>query len=330
ARGVRHRGGRTGQAVRGDDSGGRRHVRRATRIGAGPAGPQRRGQDDDGADDDHAHEADAGDRARRGVRRRRRPGRRAEVDGAHGSVGDGGRAADRQGEPLADRQPLRPGPLHDQADRRRAAGAVLPHRRRWARGEDLLRRDAATAGPRGQPRRHAAGAVPRRADDGAGPAQPSGALGRAARPGARRHDAAPDHAVPRGGRPARRRHRRDRPWPGHRAGDPAPAQGRVGQGVPRGDGLACRGPPGSRRARPERRSRRPRRGAGPAHHGSRRGPVRHHPHRRDLRRQRDRPGRPGPPAAQPGRRVPAPDRTPRGGHLRVEIGCHRGRGGQRM
>ena len=117
----------------------------------------------------------------------------------------------------------------------RPARAVLAQRRRQPDREDLLRGHAAAPRPRGQPDRHAAGALPRRADHRPRPAQPGGALGRAPRPRVGRHDLAAHDAVPRGGRPARRPDRGDRPRPRDRGGDAARAQGPVGQGRARGD-----------------------------------------------------------------------------------------------
>ena len=76
-----------------------------------------------------------------------------------------------------------------------------------------------------QPGRPAAGAVPRRADHRARPAQPHRAVGRRPRSGRRRGDGAAHHAVPGGGRPAGRRHRRHRPRPGDRHRHPRRAQG---------------------------------------------------------------------------------------------------------
>ena len=91
--------------------------------------------------------------------------------------------------------------------------------------EDLLRRHAPPARPGGLARRHATGAVPRRADDRARPPEPHRAVGGPAWPGRRRDDAAADDAVPRGGRPARGRHHRHRQGPDHRPGHPHPAEG---------------------------------------------------------------------------------------------------------
>ncbi len=143
-----------------------------------------------------------------------RPGRRAAQHGPHRSGGDGRRAPDRPGEPPPHREPLRPRRGLHQAGQRRAARAVLAVRRRRPHRQDLLRRHAPAARPRGQPDRHAAGAVPRRADHRPRPALAGGAVGGAARAGRRRHDPAADDAIPRGGRPAGRQHRGDRP--GHR------------------------------------------------------------------------------------------------------------------
>ena len=57
---------------------------------------------------------------------------------------------------------------------RRAARPVRPRRRRPTAGQDLLRRHAPPARPRRRAGRRAAGAVPRRADHRARPAQPLG------------------------------------------------------------------------------------------------------------------------------------------------------------
>ena len=63
------------------------------------------------------------------------------------------------------------------AARRRAARALRAHRRGQAAGQDVLRRHAPPARPRGRARRPAAGAVPRRADHRARPAQPDRHVG---------------------------------------------------------------------------------------------------------------------------------------------------------
>ena len=181
------------------------------RLRARRARPQRRRQDHHRPDAHHDVAAD----------QRHRPGRRVttsstDPDAVRRSMGLTGQAATVD-ELLTGRENIRligrfAGLSEDRgaAGRRRAARAVLAHRRRRPGREDLLRRHAAPARPRGQPGRHPAGAVPRRADHRARPAQPHRAVGGAARAGRRRHDAAADHAVPRGGRPARRRHHRHR------------------------------------------------------------------------------------------------------------------------
>ena len=85
-------------------------------------------------------------------------------------------------------------------------------------GQELLGRHAPPARHRGEHRRDAAAAVPRRADDRPGPALAQPGVGH--HPRARRagHDRPALHAVPRRGRPARRPHRGHRPRQGHRRG----------------------------------------------------------------------------------------------------------------
>ncbi len=75
-----------------------------------------------------------------------------------------------------------PGP----AAGRRAAGALRPHRRGRAGGQDLLGRDAPPAGSGRQPHRPARGAVPGRADHRAGSPEPLGHVGDHPRAGRRR------------------------------------------------------------------------------------------------------------------------------------------------
>ena len=67
----------------------------------------------------------------------------------------------------------------------RAARPVRPRRRRRPAGEDLLRRHAPPARPGRRAGRAAAGAVPGRADDRAGSAQPDRHVGRDRRAGRR-------------------------------------------------------------------------------------------------------------------------------------------------
>ena len=128
-------------------------------------------------------------------------------------------------EPRDGRPPLRHEPPGRHRARRRAARALRPHRRRRARGEDLLRRHAPPARPRGRAGRQAARAVPRRADDGPGPAQPRRAVGDDRGPRRRRHHGPADDAVPRRGRAARRPHRGHRPRPRDRRRHRRRAQG---------------------------------------------------------------------------------------------------------
>ena len=127
--------------------------------------------------------------------------------------------------------------------------------------QDLLRRHAAPARPRGRAGRGPAGAVPRRADHRARPPRPHRHVGGHPGPRRGRHDAAAHHAVPRGGRPARRRDRGHRPRPDHRAGHRRPAEDagrwRAARAHRQGRGSARRGP-GPARAH-WRRQGRPRR-----------------------------------------------------------------------
>ena len=121
--------------------------------------------------------------------------------------------------------PARPQTARREGARRRAARRVRAQRGGRQARQALLRRDAPAPGHRGEHRRHAAAHVPRRADDGPGPALAQPGLGH--HPHARRggHDDPALHAVPRGGRPARRPHRRDRPRHGHRRGHARRAEG---------------------------------------------------------------------------------------------------------
>ena len=84
----------------------------------------------------------------------------------------------------------------------------------------------------------AAGAVPRRADDRPGPAQPHRAVGddRGAR--RRGHDRAAHDPVPRRGRPAGRPHRGHRPRPRDRRGHGGRAEGARRRRARRGDARA--------------------------------------------------------------------------------------------
>ena len=107
---------------------------------------------------------------RRGARahRRRRPaghGRRADERPRSTSRWSGGSTTCRK--------------ARARAPRRRAARAARPRRRRRPAREDVLGRHAPPARPRRQPRGVARGAVPRRADHRARPAQPQRPVGHA-------------------------------------------------------------------------------------------------------------------------------------------------------
>ena len=128
----------------------------------------------------------------------------------------------------------------------------------------------------------------------------------------------PHDPVPRRGRPARRQHRRRRPRPDHRPGHPARAQGPVRGGQPGRHGEPARRGRRGGRDRALRGRRDPRRPRRPAHHGSRRGGRRPHPHRGPARRGRHRPRRHRPAAAQPRRRLPQPHRPPGRGRARSQ------------
>ena len=108
---------------------------------------------------------------------------------------------------------------------RRAARPVRPRRRRRPPGAHLLGRHAPAPRPRRRARAPAAGALPRRTDHRARPAEPHRAVGgdRGARR-ARDHRAAHD-AVPGGGRPAGEPDRGHRPRHRHRRGNVVGAEG---------------------------------------------------------------------------------------------------------
>ena len=94
--------------------------------------------------------------------------------------------------------------------------------------EDLLGRHAAAPGRRARAHPRAAGAVPGRAHDRAGPRGAHGDVGRDRAARARGADDDPAHdALPRGGRPARLPDRDRRPRPDRRARDAGRAQGRA-------------------------------------------------------------------------------------------------------
>ena len=180
--------------------------------------------------------------------------------------------------------------------------------------EDLLRRHAPPARPGRGADRPPAGDVPGRADHRARPAQPASACGRSSATWcATGYDAAADHAVPGGGRRAGRRHRGRRPRQDHRPRHRRRAQGPgrrasgsrsscttrddLDERAERCSAGCCGG-----RARPSTRTpagspRRP-----PA------APARWSSVIRDARRRRHRDRRHRAAPADPGRRVPVPDR----------------------
>ena len=179
-------------------------------------GPERRRQDDDGPDADDAAAPDRRAAPGRRLRRRRR--------GRRGAPRDRRRAPGGRARPADDRARADPPP----GDAPRAARASEGRRRADALLERVDLVDAAdrqvgtySGGMRRrldlasalvhEPR----GAVPRRADHGAGPGEPQDDLGGGRAAQRRGHDGLPHHPVPGGGRPARRpgrdhRRRQDR------------------------------------------------------------------------------------------------------------------------
>ena len=159
----------------------------------------------------HAADADHAAADRRGQRHGRWAGCPAPARagarriGYVSQLGRGRRAGHRPGEPDPAGQAVRPEPRGRGPPGRGSAGAVRPGRVCGSAGADLLRRPSGGAST--WPRRgaRARGAVPRRAEQRAGPAEPGRSLGsraRAARPG---HHGVPDHALPGRSRRALRR-----------------------------------------------------------------------------------------------------------------------------
>ena len=109
----------------------------------------------------------------------------------------------------------------------RAARPGRPHRSGRPQGGRLLRRHEAPPRPGARARASAQHPLPRRADDGARPAEPHRSLGggRTPRPRGQRHRL-PDDAVPRGGRRARRPGRDHRPRQDRRRGHAGGSEGR--------------------------------------------------------------------------------------------------------
>ena len=94
--------------------------------------------------------------------------------------------------------------------RRRAAGALRPHRRRKEARLHLLRRHEAPPRPRHDPGRQPADHLPRRAHHRPRPPQPPQHVADHPQARLRRRHRLPHHPVPRRGRRARRPHRRAR------------------------------------------------------------------------------------------------------------------------
>ena len=111
----------------------------------------------------------------------------------------------------------------------------------------VLRRDEAAPRRRDGPRAPAAGALPRRADDGPRPRGAGGDVGRARATRQRREPDDPaDHALPRGGRPARRAAGDRRPGQGRRRGHARGAQARAARRCGRGRARATATAPRAR------------------------------------------------------------------------------------
>ena len=240
----RDRGAGDGQALRRNSALDDVDLDRPRGRGAGAARPERRRQDDARA---RAHDAAEARRRQRAGARTRRGARRAALRARIGLAGQYA-AVDENLTGLENLVMV--GRLYgdDREARRRAARAARAVRSRRGRPparEDLLGRDAPAARPGRRAGRHAAGAVPRRADHRARSARPPGPVGRDREARRGRDHGAADHAIPRRGRSAGRPDRRDRPRPPDRRGHLRRAQGPGRRRAPRG---AARGR-GRRRAR---------------------------------------------------------------------------------
>ena len=200
------RRGRPGQDLPGRRTGaGRRQPGRPGRHRARPARPERGRQVDHRQDPHHAGPGRLrhrpGGRPRRGPRAGPgAPGDRLRVPEARRRPG-----GHRPGEPGPPGPPVRAARRHRAGPGRRAAGPLRAGRRGRPAGPDVLRRHAAQARRRDGAGAPAAGALPGRADDRAGP----GGAGRDVDPDRRADpgrgpDRAADHPLPGGGRPAGR------------------------------------------------------------------------------------------------------------------------------
>ena len=192
-------------------------------LRARAARPQRRREDHGGADPDHPARAPTpGGRRWSGLDVVRDADAGARLDRAHRPVRRGRRVPDRVREPGDGRPALPPAARREARSR---AGELLERfdltDAAQPAGQDLLRRHAPPARHRRLADRPAAGAVPRRADDRARPAQPAGHVGVHRRPRRRRDDDPAHHPVPGGGRPARRPDGGHRPAAGSSPAAPA-------------------------------------------------------------------------------------------------------------
>ena len=210
----------SGARVRGWDRRGRRSRPRGGRRGdLRVPGTERRREDHDGPDADHAAHAHGRARHRRGPRRRRGPGRRAPQDRRRAAGGRAGPPDDRPradpppGDPARHAEGARPGARRRPAPPRRARPGRRPPRRH------LLGRDAAPPRPRRRARARAVGPLPRRAHHRPRPGQPPGDLGGGHQAERRGDHRLPDDPVPGGGRPARRPRRDHHRWPAGRRGN---------------------------------------------------------------------------------------------------------------
>ena len=150
------------------------------------AGPQRRRQDHRDPDPHHALDPHRGHRRRwPGSTSWPTPTACAGASAWRVAAGHRRRPDERAQEPGHGRAAPRPEQARRHPACRRAARALRPRGVGRPAGEDVLRRHASPARPRGEHRRGARGAVPRRADHGARPAQPQRALGDAPRPDTR-------------------------------------------------------------------------------------------------------------------------------------------------
>ena len=278
---------------------------------------ERRREDHDPAHADHAAQAHRGDGHGGGRRPAGEPARRAQEDRLRAA---GHRRDDGRDRPVLPGHRGTAGPGRAVPHRRRrgaaaggAAGrAARADRARAAAGQDAVRRAAAAAGDRARAGAPAAAGLPGRADHRPGPAEPQQPVGAHRQPAVRSgHHGLPHHALPGGsGRPVR-------PGVHHRPrGDRGRGHARRAQAAHlRRRGDAAGGRRGSRDRRRPEAARRP--GRGPrgqrgrrhaqADRGARRaGAARAAP---GARRGRRHAGVDQPVPADPGRRVPHPDRA---------------------